>query len=66
MDFGSITVGIFVYHCHLIGHEDNGMMAKIQVRNKLCSMKQEGPGSVSCSTSKATNLITTLSATSLA
>ena len=32
MDFGSITVGVFVYHCHLIGHEDNGMMAKIQVR----------------------------------
>ncbi len=32
MDFGSISVGIFVYHCHLIGHEDQGMMAKIQVR----------------------------------
>jgi FtsP/CotA-like multicopper oxidase with cupredoxin domain len=31
MDFSSITVGIFVYHCHLIGHEDRGMMAKIQV-----------------------------------
>ena len=32
MDFTSIDVGIFVYHCHLIGHEDSGMMAKIQAR----------------------------------
>ena len=31
MDFTSTVAGIFVYHCHLIGHEDNGMMAKIQV-----------------------------------
>jgi len=25
------TVGAFVYHCHLLEHEDNGMMALIQV-----------------------------------
>ncbi len=25
------TVGTFVYHCHILLHEDNGMMAKIQV-----------------------------------
>jgi FtsP/CotA-like multicopper oxidase with cupredoxin domain len=25
------TVGTFVYHCHLLIHEDGGMMAKIQV-----------------------------------
>jgi len=25
------TVGTFVYHCHLLEHEDNGMMALIQV-----------------------------------
>lgn len=25
------TVGTFVYHCHILGHEDHGMMAKIQV-----------------------------------
>ena len=29
MDFRSIDVGIFVYHCHILGHEDNGMMAKV-------------------------------------
>ena len=26
-----IIVGTFVYHCHIIGHEDGGMMASIQV-----------------------------------
>jgi len=25
------TVGTFVYHCHILNHEDQGMMAKIQV-----------------------------------
>ncbi|MGD0567145.1 MAG: multicopper oxidase domain-containing protein [Candidatus Sulfotelmatobacter sp.] len=25
------TVGTFVYHCHILAHEDGGMMAKIQV-----------------------------------
>jgi FtsP/CotA-like multicopper oxidase with cupredoxin domain len=25
------TVGTFVYHCHILDHEDGGMMAKIQV-----------------------------------
>jgi len=25
------SVGTFVYHCHILYHEDNGMMAKIQV-----------------------------------
>jgi L-ascorbate oxidase len=23
--------GAFVYHCHILNHEDSGMMAKIQV-----------------------------------
>jgi FtsP/CotA-like multicopper oxidase with cupredoxin domain len=23
--------GIFLYHCHILDHEDGGMMAKIQV-----------------------------------
>ena len=32
LDFTNVDVGIFVYHCHLINHEDNGMMAKIMVR----------------------------------
>ncbi|MEO6990152.1 MAG: multicopper oxidase domain-containing protein, partial [Candidatus Baltobacteraceae bacterium] len=32
MDFrGKNIVGTFVYHCHLLEHEDNGMMAKIRV-----------------------------------
>jgi suppressor of ftsI len=24
-------VGKFVYHCHIVAHEDNGMMAVIKV-----------------------------------
>jgi len=25
------VVGDFVYHCHILGHEDSGMMAIIRV-----------------------------------
>ncbi len=32
MDFRGDTVGDFVYHCHILGHEDSGMMAIIRVR----------------------------------
>jgi len=31
MTFNNVTTGIFVYHCHILGHEDRGMMAKILV-----------------------------------
>jgi FtsP/CotA-like multicopper oxidase with cupredoxin domain len=31
MDFTGPDVGDFVYHCHILGHEDNGMMATIRV-----------------------------------
>lgn len=31
MDFRGPIVGDFVYHCHILGHEDNGMMAVIRV-----------------------------------
>jgi len=31
MDFRGAVVGDFVYHCHILDHEDNGMMAKIEV-----------------------------------
>jgi FtsP/CotA-like multicopper oxidase with cupredoxin domain len=31
MDFRGADVGDFVYHCHIAGHEDNGMMAIIRV-----------------------------------
>src|SRR5579871_524892 len=30
-DFTGPDVGDFVYHCHILGHEDNGMMAIIRV-----------------------------------
>ena len=31
MDFRGPVVGDFVYHCHILGHEDNGMMASIRI-----------------------------------
>jgi FtsP/CotA-like multicopper oxidase with cupredoxin domain len=31
MDFRGATVGDFVYHCHILAHEDGGMMATIRV-----------------------------------
>ena len=31
MDFRGDIVGTFVYHCHILEHEDGGMMAKIRV-----------------------------------
>ena len=31
MDFRGPLVGDFVYHCHILGHEDSGMMATIRV-----------------------------------
>jgi FtsP/CotA-like multicopper oxidase with cupredoxin domain len=34
MDFRGPDVGDFVYHCHILGHEDNGMMAIIRVKPK--------------------------------
>jgi hypothetical protein len=38
-------VGTFVYHCHILEHEDGGMMAPITV---LCP-----PGDTSCSALQA-------------
>jgi FtsP/CotA-like multicopper oxidase with cupredoxin domain len=34
MDFRGPVVGDFVYHCHILGHEDAGMMAIIRVLPK--------------------------------
>jgi FtsP/CotA-like multicopper oxidase with cupredoxin domain len=31
MTFTKGDIGEFVFHCHILEHEDNGMMAKIQV-----------------------------------
>jgi len=33
MDFRGFVVGDFVFHCHILGHEDLGMMAIEQVNN---------------------------------
>jgi FtsP/CotA-like multicopper oxidase with cupredoxin domain len=32
MDFRGPDIGDFVYHCHILGHEDSGMMAIIRVQ----------------------------------
>ena len=34
MDFRGPDTGDFVYHCHILGHEDSGMMAVIRVLPK--------------------------------
>jgi FtsP/CotA-like multicopper oxidase with cupredoxin domain len=34
MDFRGAVAGEFVYHCHILGHEDNGMMANILVTDR--------------------------------
>jgi FtsP/CotA-like multicopper oxidase with cupredoxin domain len=31
MDFRGPDIGDFVYHCHILGHENNGMIAIIRV-----------------------------------
>jgi FtsP/CotA-like multicopper oxidase with cupredoxin domain len=31
MDFRGVTAGTFVFHCHILSHEDKGMMNVIQV-----------------------------------
>lgn len=31
MDFRGADVGDFVYHCHILGHEDGGMMAIVRI-----------------------------------
>jgi FtsP/CotA-like multicopper oxidase with cupredoxin domain len=43
MDFRGPTVGDFVYHCHILGHEDNGMMAIIRVNPAPNSAKAVHP-----------------------
>jgi FtsP/CotA-like multicopper oxidase with cupredoxin domain len=37
MDFRGADLGDFVYHCHILGHEDNGMMAIIRVLSASAS-----------------------------
>jgi hypothetical protein len=42
MDFRGPDIGDFVYHCHILGHEDNGMMAIIRVNPPATSTKPAG------------------------
>lgn len=44
MDFRGDTVGDFVYHCHILGHEDSGMMAIIRVHPKQGNKSVDQPG----------------------
>jgi FtsP/CotA-like multicopper oxidase with cupredoxin domain len=32
MDFHGFDIGDFVFHCHILGHEDLGMMNIIRVK----------------------------------
>jgi FtsP/CotA-like multicopper oxidase with cupredoxin domain len=57
MDFRGADIGDFVYHCHILGHEDNGMMSVIRVL-PAASSKQSTP------TPKATASIRTNDSTS--
>jgi FtsP/CotA-like multicopper oxidase with cupredoxin domain len=41
MDFRGVDIGTFVYHCHILNHEDLGMMAIIQVNPKPESRPDE-------------------------
>jgi len=34
MDFRGVDIGDFVYHCHILNHEDLGMMGIVQVNPK--------------------------------
>jgi FtsP/CotA-like multicopper oxidase with cupredoxin domain len=42
MDFRGPDIGDFVYHCHILGHEDNGMMAIIRVNPRDDSRSASG------------------------
>ncbi|HWA88820.1 MAG TPA: multicopper oxidase domain-containing protein [Rhizomicrobium sp.] len=44
MDFRGPTVGDFVYHCHILDHEDFGMMAIIRVLPKDKDAAKKKPG----------------------
>jgi len=35
MDFRGTLVGDFVYHCHILGHEDSGMIATVRVNPRI-------------------------------
>ncbi len=43
MDFRGRDIGDFVYHCHILGHEDNGMMAIVRVNPRSTSANSRTP-----------------------
>jgi FtsP/CotA-like multicopper oxidase with cupredoxin domain len=45
MDFRGPDIGDFVYHCHILGHEDNGMMAIIRVQPASAAARGPAPAS---------------------
>ena len=55
MDFRGPTVGSFVYHCHILDHEDAGMMAIIQVLPKGTGAAKTPAQSASTDTGSASH-----------
>jgi FtsP/CotA-like multicopper oxidase with cupredoxin domain len=53
MDFRGADIGQFVYHCHILGHEDNGMMAIIQVNGPADDDSSAKPGKTATTTGAA-------------
>ena len=49
MDFRDPNIaGTFVYHCHILDHEDGGMMAKIQVNRVELEDRDTSPPAAYC------------------
>jgi FtsP/CotA-like multicopper oxidase with cupredoxin domain len=49
IDFRGPDIGIFVFHCHILNHEDLGMMNIIQVVPATTSMNTAGAGDATAS-----------------
>jgi FtsP/CotA-like multicopper oxidase with cupredoxin domain len=63
MDFRGPDIGDFVYHCHILGHEDNGMMAIIRVlpSSSSTSTASAAPMTASATTASASTSTSTSS-----
>ncbi len=63
MDFRDPNiVGTFVYHCHLLEHEDKGMMGSIRVDPALPPTSESNAGTSSAHTSGGRNVRNSVSA----
>lgn len=62
VDFRSPTLtGVFPYHCHIVSHQDKGMMAKIQVLPApLTSAPSSGQNAPSLSSSSSSSSSSTV------